>query len=143
MAHFGDGGTNLGLRRAGTTPPSGRGHGDTSWACPRPAGVVAAAHLRPGALPRTFKTKQCIRRPSGAQKACTSSVGLPSPHKKPKETCPRLIFGLCDSISGLKNGLRARWEAVFGKSLQSAPPWRAPNREAVKARPIYTILHSD
>ena len=30
--------------------------------------------------------------PSGAPKACTSSVGLPSPHKQPKETCPRLIW---------------------------------------------------
>ena len=30
----------------------------------------------------------------GAQKACTGSVGLPSPHKQPKDTCPRLIWPL-------------------------------------------------
>ena len=40
----------------------------------------------------SFKTKLCPGYPSGAQKACTSSVGLPSPHKQPKETCPRLIW---------------------------------------------------
>ena len=42
----------------------------------------------------TFKTLLCDRVPSGRQKACTSSVGLPSPHKQPKETCPRLIWPL-------------------------------------------------
>ena len=41
---------------------------------------------------RRFRRNCAPGYPSGAPKACTSSVGLPSPHKQPKETCPRLIW---------------------------------------------------
>ena len=42
--------------------------------------------------PRRLRRNCAPGYPSGAPKACTSSVGLPSPHKQPKETCPRLIW---------------------------------------------------
>ena len=43
-------------------------------------------------VPRRLRRPTETVHPSGAQKVCTNSVGLPSPHKQPKETCPRLIW---------------------------------------------------
>ena len=69
MAHFGAQGIHLASGRAGVTSPSAQEHGDTSWACSHPGGVVAAAHPRPVQLPSSFKTIQCNWVPLGRSKS--------------------------------------------------------------------------
>ena len=93
MAIFGAQGIHLASGRAGATSPSVQEHRDTSWACSHPGGGVAAAHLRPVQLHPLFKTKLCTWVPLGRSKSVHEFRRLAySPHKQPKETCPRLIW---------------------------------------------------
>ena len=80
--------------------------------------------------PRTFKTLLCDRVPCERQKVCTSSVGLPSPHQQPKETCPRLIWPFYFDFWAQKwptGTLGCR----TGKTLQSVRPTPAPTPSAI------------
>ena len=110
---------------------------------------------------RRLRRRTETAHPSGAQKVCTSSVGLPRPHQQPKETCPRLIWPLCFDFRA-QNGvlpviifefLHKRYNlslirlhqlgSVLDRRPRHASPWIAPvsgggsrTRACLEARPV-------
>ena len=76
MAHFWDECIHLAPGRAGATSPSVHGHGDTSWACPHPGGVVAAAHSRPVQLHSSFNYRPMSANPVKMTRTATVVEGL-------------------------------------------------------------------